>query len=99
MEAFPEDTAPQDLLRDRDRIYGADFIERIEGMDIKEVLTAPRSPWQRAVVERLIGSVRRECLHHVIVLGKDLCVAKIQFSRKINSLDRESTSLIRPTLL
>ncbi len=71
IEAFPEDTAPQYLLRDRDKIYGADFIERIEGMDIKEVLTAPRSPWQRAFVERLIGSVRRECLNHVIVLGED----------------------------
>ena len=49
----------------------ADFLERIEGMDIKEVLTAPRIPWQRAFVERLIGSVRRECLNHVIVLGED----------------------------
>ena len=71
MEAFPEDTAPRYLLRNRDKIYGANFIERIEGMDIQEVLTAPRSPWQRAFVERLIGSVRQECLNHVIVLGED----------------------------
>jgi putative transposase len=70
VEAFPEDTAPRYLLRDRDKIYGYDFRERIQSMSIEEVLCAPASPWQRAYVERLIGSVRRECLDHVIVLGE-----------------------------
>jgi putative transposase len=70
VEAFPEDTAPRYLLRDRDKIYGYDFRERIQSMSIEEVLSAPASPWQRAYVERLIGSVRRDCLDHVIVLGE-----------------------------
>ncbi len=70
VEAFPEDTAPRYLLRDRDKNYGYDFRQRIRGMRIEEVLSAPASPWQRALVERLIGSVRRDCLDHVIVLGE-----------------------------
>ncbi len=70
IEAFPDDTAPRYLLPDRDGIYGTDFRERVEGMGIKEVLTAPRSPWQNPFAERLIGSVRRECLDHVIVLNR-----------------------------
>ncbi len=70
VEAFPEDTAPLYLLRDWDKIYGGDFRERIRGMGIAEVLSAPASPWQRAFVERLIGSLRRDCLDHVIVLGE-----------------------------
>ena len=56
------------LLRDRDAIFGHDFGEQLRDMGICEVLSAPRSPWQRAYVERLIGSIRRECLDHVIVL-------------------------------
>src|SRR6266568_8412532 len=57
VQAFPEDTAPRYLLRDRDKIYGYDFRERIQGLSIEEVLSALASPWQRAYVERLIGSV------------------------------------------
>jgi putative transposase len=68
VEAFPWDEAPQYLLRDRDRVYGTDFRQRVRNMGIKEVLIAPRSPWQNPYVERLIGSIRRECLDHVIVL-------------------------------
>jgi transposase InsO family protein len=67
-EAFPWDSAPRYLLRDRDRIFGQDFREQVKAMGIEEVLSAPRSPWQRAYVERVIGSIRRECLDHVIVL-------------------------------
>ncbi len=67
IEAFPEDTTPRYLLRDRDGIYGHEFRKRVEGMGVKEVLTAPQSPWQNAFAERLIGSIRRECLDHVIV--------------------------------
>ena len=71
LEAFPFDTAPRYLLRDRDRIYGQEFRNQVAVMNIKEVLSAPRSPWQRAYVERIIGSIRRECLDHVIVLGEE----------------------------
>ena len=70
VEAFPENTAPRYLLRDRDEIYGRHFRERIQGMNIEEVLSAPASPWERAYVERLIGSIRRDCLDHVIILGE-----------------------------
>jgi putative transposase len=66
-EAFPFDQLPRYLLRDRDAIFGMEFRERVRDMGICEVLSAPRSPWQRAYVERVIGSIRRECLDHVIV--------------------------------
>ena len=68
IEAFPWNEAPRYLLRDRDSIYGASFRQRVCNMGIKEVVIAPRSPWQNPYVERLIGSIRRECLAHVIVL-------------------------------
>jgi transposase InsO family protein len=68
VEAFPWDTAPRYLLRDRDRIYSVSFRQRVRHMGIEEVVIAPRSPWQNPYVERLIGSIRRECLDHVIVL-------------------------------
>jgi transposase InsO family protein len=67
VEAFPWDEAPRYLLRGRDRIYGMAFQQRVRHMGIKEVLTAPQSPWQNPYVERLIGSIRRECLDHVMV--------------------------------
>ena len=70
VDAFPWDEAPRYLLRDRDRIYSASFRQRVRNMGIKEVVIAPRSPWQNPYVERLIGSIRRECLDHVIVLHK-----------------------------
>ena len=70
VEAFPEDTAPKYMIRDRDGIYGEKFHGRVDGMGIEQVLTAPRSPWQNSYAERLVGSVRRECLDHVIVLGE-----------------------------
>jgi putative transposase len=70
VEAFPEDTTPGYMIRDRDGIYGGQFRRRIEGIGIEEVLTAPRSPWQNPYAERLVGSVRRECLAHVIVLSE-----------------------------
>jgi putative transposase len=66
--AFPWDETPRYLLRDRDRIYGAYFRQRVRNMGIEEVLIGPRSPWQNPYIERLIGSLRRECLDHVIVL-------------------------------
>jgi transposase InsO family protein len=69
-EAFPWNAAPRYLLRDRDRIFGDEFTKQVKDMGIKEVLSAPRSPWQRAYVERLIGTLRRECLDHVIVFNE-----------------------------
>jgi putative transposase len=65
--AFPWDRAPRYLRRDRDRIFGSEFVEQVKAMGIKPVLSTPRSPWQRAYGERLIGSIRRECLDHVVV--------------------------------
>ncbi len=70
VEAFPWDTAPRFLLRDRDGVYGADFRRRVTSMGIEEVVIAARSPWQSPYVERMIGSVRRECLDNVVVLGE-----------------------------
>ncbi len=71
VEAFPFDSAPKYLLRDRDRIYGDEFRRQVELLGIKEVLSAPRSAWQRAYVERVIGSIRRECLDHVIIFNEE----------------------------
>jgi len=70
VDTFPDDSAPSYLLRDRDSIYGHAFRQRVKGMGIREVLTAPHSPWQNPFAERLIGSIRRECLDHVLVLGE-----------------------------
>jgi putative transposase len=69
-EAFPWDTTPRYLLRDRDRIFGDAFGKQVQDMGIEEVLSTPRSPWQRAYVERMIGTIRRECLDHVIVFSE-----------------------------
>jgi putative transposase len=69
-EAFPWESAPRYLLRDRDRIFGHDFAKQVKTMGIEQVLSAPRSPWQRAYIERVIGSIRRECLDHFIVFNE-----------------------------
>jgi len=69
-EAFPWDTAPRYLLRDRDASYSEVFSKRVAVMDIAEVVIAPRSPWQNPYVEHAIGSIRRECLDHLIVFNE-----------------------------
>ncbi len=69
-EAFPWDSAPRHVIRDRDDAYGAAFRATVKAMNIEGVVTAPRSPWQIPYVERVIGSIRRECLNHVIVLNE-----------------------------
>src|SRR5262245_9965875 len=69
-EAFPWDTAPRYLLRDRDRIFGCDFMKQVTAMQMTEVLSPPASPWHRAYIERVIGTIRRECLDHVIVVSE-----------------------------
>ncbi len=70
VEAFPFDTAPSYLLRDGDGIYGDRVRRKIDSLGIDEVVTAPASPWQNAYVERVIGSLRRERLDHVIILNE-----------------------------
>jgi len=69
-EAFPFASPPKYLVRDRDGIYGLEFQRRAEALGLEEIRIAPRSPWQSPYVERLIGSVRRDCLDHVIVLNQ-----------------------------
>lgn len=69
VEAFADREAPRYLIRDRDGVYGNEVRRRLGSLGIAEVLTAPQSPWQNAYVERLIGSIRRECLNHFIVLN------------------------------
>jgi hypothetical protein len=82
-EAFPWDTAPRYLLGDRDASYGANFCRRAEAMGIVEVVTAPRSPWQNAYVERVIGSIRRESLDHLVVFNeRDLRLAHRLYRRR-----------------
>ena len=70
VNAFPYDTAPRYLLRDNDGIYSEEFSDRVESLDINEVATAYRSPWQNPYAERVIGSIRRECLGHMIILNE-----------------------------
>jgi len=69
-EAFPWNEAPRYLIRDRDRIYGAVVTRRLRAMGIRDKPTAPASPWQNGFAERLIGSIRRECVDHIVVLGE-----------------------------
>jgi transposase InsO family protein len=71
VEAFPWDTAPRFLLRDRDAIYGPEFLRSARTLEIEDVRTSPRSPWQNPYVERLIGSIRRECLDHVVIVSEN----------------------------
>ncbi len=70
VEAFPFNSAPRYLLHDRDTIYGEGGHRRISSLGIEEVVTAPRSPWQNPFCERVIGSIRRDCLDHVIVINE-----------------------------
>jgi transposase InsO family protein len=69
-EAFPWDTAPRYLIRDRDGAFGPAYTRRVRAMGIRDRPTAARSPWQNGHVERLIGSIRRDCLDHVVVFGE-----------------------------
>jgi hypothetical protein len=69
-ESLPDETAPKDLLRDRDTIDGDVFARRVKGLGMNEILIAPRALWQNPFAERVIGSIRRECLDHVIVINE-----------------------------
>lgn len=70
-EAFPYDSSPKYLIRDRDKVYGNVFSNRCQAMQIKEVLITPQSPWQNPYSERVIGSIRRECLDHFVILSQN----------------------------
>ncbi len=70
VEACGWEQAPRYLIRDRDRAYGELFIRRLRSMGIRDRPTSPRSPWQNAYAERLIGSIRRECVDHLVILGE-----------------------------
>ena len=70
-EAFPWDGAPGYMIRDRDQIYGAAVTRRLRAMGIRDKPIAPASPWQNGIGERLIGSIRRDCLDHIVVLGEE----------------------------
>jgi transposase InsO family protein len=69
-EAFPWDGAPRYMIGDRDRIYGAIVTRRLRTMGIRDKPIAPASPWQNGFAERLIGSIRRECVDHIIIRGE-----------------------------
>jgi transposase InsO family protein len=97
VEAFPFDEALRFLIRDHDGRYSQDFRERIKHLGIEEVVIAYRSPWQSPYVERLVGSLRRECLDHVIVFNEahllrilTACFAYYHESRTHLSLDRNA---------
>ena len=70
VEAFADREVPKFLIRDRDGIYGSEFQRRVWSLGVKEVITAPQSPWQNGFAERLIGSIRRECLDHMVILNQ-----------------------------
>ena len=96
-EAFPWDSSPRYLIRDRDTAYGLVFRQRLRAMGIRDKPTAPRSPWQNPYVERLIGTIRRECLDHMIVFGQahlrrilDKFAAYYNESRIHRSLDKDA---------
>jgi transposase InsO family protein len=96
-EAFPWDKAPRYLIRDRDQIYGAAATCRLRAMGIRDKPIAPGSPWQNGVAERLIGSIRRECVDHIVVLGeKHLRAVLKSYARYYNetrthrSLDKDA---------
>src|SRR5215472_12724814 len=96
-EAFPWNEAPRYMIRDRDCIYGAVVTRRLRAMGIRDKPIAPASPWQNGFVERLIGSIRRECVDHIIVLGEArLCRVLKSYARYYNdvrthrSLDKDA---------
>ena len=68
-QAFPFDTTPRFLIRDRDGIYGRKVVDTLKAMDIQQIITSRKSPWQNGHCERVVGSIRRECLDHIIVFN------------------------------
>ena len=92
-EAFPWAEAPRYLIRDRDRVYGAAVTHRLRAMGIRDRPIAPGSPWQNGFAERLIGSIRRECVDHIVVLGEaHLRRILTKYAAYYNELVRDGTS-------
>lgn len=96
-EAFPWDSAPRFLLRDRDCIFGADFTRQVKEFGIQEVLGAPRAPRQRAYIERVIGTIRRECLDHMIVFNEASLRRQLTFFLEYYHVSRTHLSLAKDT--
>jgi putative transposase len=96
-EAFPWDSAPRFLLRDRDRIFGADFTRQVKEFGIEEVLGAPGVPQQRAYVERVIGTIRRECLDHMIVFNEASLRRHLKLFLEYYHVSRTHLSLAKDT--
>ena len=80
-EAFPWHSAPGYLIRDRDCVFGSIVRHRLHAMGIGDKPISPRSPWQNGFAERLIGSIRRECLDHIIVFGEEHLRRVLQLTR------------------
>ena len=98
-EAFPWNEAPRYMIRDRDRIYGAVVTRRLRAMGIRDKPTAPASPWQNGFAERLIGSIRRECVDHIIVLGEaHLRRILKSYARLLQRRQNASILALRPSL-
>ena len=96
-EAFPWDSAPRFLLRDRDRIFGSDFTKQVNELGIQEVLGAPRAPQQRAYIERVIGTIRRECLDHLIIVNEAALHRHLKFFLEYYHQSRTHLSLEKDT--
>ena len=96
-EAIGWEDAPQYLIRDRDRVYGEAFTRRIRAMGIRDRPTAPRSPWQNGHAERLIGSIRRECLDHILVLGERHLRDVLRSYAEYYNVARTHLSLVKET--
>jgi hypothetical protein len=96
-EAFPFEQVPKYLLRDRDGIFGADFTKQVEDLGIEEVLSTPRSPWQRVYIERVIGSIRPECVDHLIVFNEESLDRHVKSFVKYYHESRTHLSLERDT--
>ncbi len=97
IETFPWDSAPRYILRDNDAIYGAIYRDRLKGMNIRDIRTAYRSPWQNAFAERLIGSIRRECLDHTIIWNAAHLLRTLKSYADYYNEDRTHLSLKKNT--
>jgi len=92
-EAFPWDNVPRFVLRDRDRIFGFDFTQQVKALGVQEVLGAPHAPTQRAYIERVIGTIRREWLDHIIVVNAESLRRQISLFLKYYHQSRTHLSL------
>jgi hypothetical protein len=97
VEACPFDTPGRFLIRDNDKIYGTHFSNRVDGLGLRQMRTAFRSPWQNGFAERWIGSLRRDCLDHVIVTNERQLRRVVQFYVDYYHEDRTHLGLLKDT--